>query len=86
MHYAVLRSLAENRSEKKTFEQLRALRKRHIWPTSNEINDKKKGDSISEYEAVLWKMSEHCNFEEKANEYIRDRFCFFFVEVKDQKI
>ena len=39
--------------------------------------------SISKYVTLLRKMSEHCNFEEKVNEHIRDRLV---VGVKNEKI
>lgn len=90
-NYAILRGLAENRPEQKTFEELCILMERHIRPAPNEIHerflfntrDKQEGESISEYVATLRKMSEHCNFEEKVNEHIRDRLV---VGVKDEKI
>ena len=90
-HYAVLKRLAENKPEEKTFEELCILMERHIRPTTNVIHerflfntrDKKEDESISEYVTLLRKMSEHCNFEKKVNEHIHDRLV---VGVKDEKI
>ena len=56
-HYAVLRGLAENKPEEKTFEELCTLMERHIRPAPNVIHerflfntrDKKEEESISEY-------------------------------------
>lgn len=36
-HYAVLKGIAENRLEEKTFEQLYVLMERYIRPVPNEI-------------------------------------------------
>ena len=60
---------------------------KHIRPAPNEIKERfllntREGES-SEYLAVLWKMSEHCNFEEKVNENIRNHLG---VRVEDEKM
>ena len=73
------------------FEELCTLMERHIRLAPNVIHErflfntraKKEDESISEYVTLLRKMSEHCNFEEKVNEHIRDRLV---VGVKDEKI
>ena len=90
-YYTVPRGLAENKPEEKTFEELCTLMERPIRPAPNVIDekflfntrDKKEDESISEYVTLLRKMSEHCNFEKKVNEHIRD--CLV-VGVKDEKI
>ena len=90
-HYAVLRGLAENKPEEKTFEELCTLMERHIRPALNGVHerflfntrDKKEDKSISEYVTLLRKILEHCNFEEKVNEHIR---VHLVVGVKDEKI
>ena len=90
-HYAVLKGLTENKLEEKMFEELCTLMESHIRPALNVIHerflfntrDKKEDESISEYVTLLRKMSEHCNFEEKVNEHLRDRLV---VGVKDEKI
>ena len=90
-HYAILKGLTENKPEEKTFEDLCTLMERHIRPAPNVIHerflfntsDKKEDESISEYVTLLRKMSEHCNFEEKVNEHIRDRLV---VGVKEEKL
>ena len=90
-HYAILRGLAENKPEEETFKELCTLMERHIRPAPNVIHgrflfntrDKKEDESISEYVTLWRKMSEHCNFEEKVNEHIRDHLV---VGVKDEKI
>ena len=90
-HYAVLRGLAENKPEEKTFKELCTLMEKHIRPAPNVIHErflfntrnKKEDESISEYVTLLRKMSEHCNFEKKVNEHRCDRLV---VGVKDEKI
>ena len=90
-HYAVLRGLAKNKPEEKTFEELCTLMERHIRLALNVIHerflfntrDKKEDKSISEYVTLLRKMSEHCILEKKVNKHIHDRLV---VGVKDEKI
>ena len=90
-NYSVLRGLADNQPEEKTFDELAELMKRHLKPAPNVIHerfmfntrDKKEGESINEYVAVLRKMSEHCDFQDKVSECIRDRLV---VGLKDSKI
>ena len=47
------------------------------------MGNKKEGNSISEYVAVLRKISEPCNFKEKVKEDIQNRLV---LGVKDEKI
>ena len=80
--YKLLRSLCQNDTSSKTYQQLVSILKEHLNPTPNTIaerfhfykRDRKTGESIHEYVAELRKMSEHCSFGANLNDYLRDRF------------
>lgn len=63
---------------------------RHIHPVPNEIHEhflfysseKSDSEAISQYVAMLKKLSEKCNFGNKINEHFRDRL---LVGVRDEK-
>ena len=49
--------------------------------------DRKTGETVAEYLAILRKLSEHCEFGEKLEEYLRDRLvCGLNSERVQQKL
>ena len=80
--YKLLRSLVVEEVKTKTFEQLVKVLKEHLQPAPNVIaqrfrfykRDRKTGESVNDYIAELRRLSEHCEFGEKLDEYLRDRF------------
>ena len=61
---------------------LKQLLTDHINPKPNEIaqrfvfyrRDRRAGESVKDYIAQLRKLSEHCNFADKLEEHLRDKF------------
>nr|XP_047141340.1 uncharacterized protein K02A2.6-like [Hydra vulgaris] len=93
--YKLLRSLCENDTKNKSFTQLIKLMRDHLKPTPNFIaqrfqfykRDRKEGESVNGYITELRRLSEHCEFSEKLNDYLRDRFvCGLNNENVQQKL
>ena len=93
--YKLIRSLCENDTKNKTFTQIIMLMRNHLKPTPNFIaqrfqfykRDRKEAESINEYIMELRRLSEHCEFSEKLNDYLRDRFvCGLNNENVQQKL
>ena len=89
--YKLIRSLSQNQPTAKSYQQLKDLLLEHINPKPNEISqrfvfyrrDRKTGETVKDYVANLRKLSEHCNFSEKLEEHLRDKFvCGFIGSVK----
>ena len=65
----------------KTYAQLTDLVKKHLNPKPNPISERfkfysryrKTSESIANYVASLRQLTEHCGFEQRVNEMIRDR-------------
>ena len=80
--YKLIRSLSQNQPTAKSYQQLKDLLLEHINPKPNEISqrfvfyrrDRKTGETVKDYVANLRKLSEHCNFSEKLEEHLRDKF------------
>ena len=79
--YKLLRSLSDHKPLEKNFDELVQLLKNHLQPKPNVIaqrfkffkRDRKQGESISVYISDLRTLSEHCEFNENLDEYLRDR-------------
>ena len=93
--YKLLRSLSQNNPTSKTYEQLKKLLLDHINPTPNEISqrfvfyrrDRRAGETVKDYIAELRRLSEHCKFDEKLEENLRDKFvCGLNDGVVQQKL
>ena len=93
--YKLLRSLCQNDTKNKSFEQLVALLRNHLQPAPNMIaerykfykRDRKTGETVSAYIAELRRLSEHCKFGELLNDYLRDKFvCGLNSERVQQKL
>ena len=93
--YKLIRSLAQNKPSEKSYDELTKLMKDHLQPKPNEIaeryvfynRERKDGESIKDYVAELWKLSEHCNFGEKLEESLRDKLvCGMNIEKIQQKL
>ena len=80
--YKLLRSLAQNEPTSKTYSELKKLMLDHLHPKPNEIaqryvfykRDRRAGESVQGYMAILRKLSEHSNFDNNLHESLRDRF------------
>jgi hypothetical protein len=80
--YKLLRSLCNNDPKGKTFAQLCTLLQDHLSPCPNVIahrfkffkRDRMSSESMSQYLAELRKLSEHCEFQDKLDEQLRDKF------------
>ena len=80
--YKLLRALSQNNPTAKTYDVLKQLLSDHINPKPNEIaqrfvfyrRDRRSGESVKDYVAQLRKLSEHCNFADKLEEHLRDKF------------
>ena len=93
--YKLLRSLCQNAPGTKTYEELKAAMKNHLQPAPNVIaerfrfykRDRKAGETVAVYLAELRKLSEYCEFLDKLDEYLRDRFvCGLNSERVQQKL
>ena len=93
--YKLIRSLAQNKPTEKSYDELKALLTEHLNPKPNEIaqryvfykRDRRNGETVKDYIASLRKLSEHCNFAEKLEEHLRDRFvCGLNDEKVQQKL
>ena len=93
--YKLIRSLSQNQPTEKTYDQLKTLLLEHINPKPNEIaqrfvfyrRDRRTGETVKDYVAELRKLSEHCNFNEKLEEHLRDKFvCGLNDGVVQQKL
>ena len=93
--YKLLRSLCQNDTKSRTFEQLVEILKNHLQPKPNVIaerfkfykRDRLNGESVSCYIAELRKLSEYCEFGDRLNEYLRDRLvCGLNSERVQQKL
>ncbi|XP_039629428.1 uncharacterized protein LOC120541637 [Polypterus senegalus] len=81
--YGLLRSLlAPEKPRDKTFDQIKAVLQQHFSPKPLVITERfrfhkrnqAEGESVSQYVAVLKKLSEHCEFGAYLEEALRDRF------------
>jgi hypothetical protein len=93
--YKLLRALSQNNPTAKSFDELKQLLLEHINPKPNEISqrfvfyrrDRRTGESVKDYIAELRKLSEHCNFNDKLEEHLRDKFvCGLSDAVVQQKL
>ena len=93
--YKLLRSLAGNNVKDKSMEELCKLMKDHLQPAPNSIaqrfhfykRDRKNGETVGAYVAVLRKLSEYCEFGDKLDDYLRDRLvCGLNSERVQQKL
>ena len=93
--YKLLRALSQNSPTGKSYAELKQLLSDHINPKPNEISqrfvfyrrDRRVGESVKDYVAELRKLSEHCNFNEKLEEHLRDKFvCGLNDGVVQQKL
>ena len=93
--YKLIRSLAQNKPTKKSYDELKTLMVEHLNPKPNEIaqryvfykRDRRNGETVKDYVAALRKLSEHCNFAEKLEDHLRDRFvCGLNDEKVQQKL
>ena len=93
--YKLLRSLCQNDTKAKTYEELIKLLTDHLSPKPNDIatrftfykRDRNNGESVNEYVAELRRLSENCNFGDTLNTYLRDRFvCGLNSESVQQKL
>nr|XP_047132680.1 uncharacterized protein K02A2.6-like [Hydra vulgaris] len=93
--YKLIRSLCENDTKNKSFTQIVKLMKDHLKPIPNSIaqrfqfykRDRKDEESVSGYITELRRLSEHCEFGENLNDYLRDRFvCGLNNENVQQKL
>ena len=93
--YKLLRSLCQNDTSAKTFDQLKATMKDHLQPKPNEIaeryrfykRDRKTGESVNGFIAEMRKLSAHCGFGQTLNEYLHDRLvCGLNCERVQQKL
>ena len=80
--YSLVRKLcAPQKPSEKTFEELCTLLQEHQNPKPSVIVQRfrfnsrvrKQGESVSNYVAELRKLSEHCEYDDKVEEMIRDR-------------
>ena len=90
-----MRSLCQNDTKAKSYQELVDLMTEHLNPKPNEIakhfsfykRDRKSGESVNEYIAELRRLSENCNFGENLDTYLRDRFvCGLNCESVQQKL
>ncbi len=80
--YKLLRCLSQNKPQEKTYAQLKELLLEHINPPPNVISqrflfhrrERRTGETVKTYVAELRKLSEHCNFGERLEEDLRDKF------------
>ena len=93
--YKLIRSLAQNKPTEKTYDELKQLMVEHLNPKPNEIaqryvfykRDRRTGETVKDYVAALRKLSEHCNFAEKLEDHLRDKFvCGLNDERVQQKL
>ena len=93
--YKLIRSLAQNKPTEKSYKELKDLMVEHLNPKPNEIaqryvfykRDRRNGETVKDYVAALRKLSEHCNFAEKLEDHLRDRFvCGLNDEKVQQKL
>ena len=93
--YKLIRSLSQNQPTTKSYGDLKTLLLEHINPKPNEISqrfvfyrrDRRSGETVKDYVAELRKLSEHCNFNEKLEEHLRDKFvCGLNDGVVQQKL
>ena len=93
--YKLIRSLCQNSTSDKSFEQLVTVMKQHLQPTPNVISERYRfykhdritGESVTTYISELRKLSEHCQFADKLNEYLRDKLvCGLNSERVQQKL
>ena len=93
--YKLIRSLSQNQPTAKSYGDLKTLLLEHINPKPNEISqrfvfyrrDRRNGETVKDYVAELRKLSEHCNFNEKLEEHLRDKFvCGLNDGVVQQKL
>ena len=93
--YKLLRSLAQNKPNEKSYAQLKTLLTEHLSPKPNEIaqryvfykRDRRTGETVKDYVAALRKLSEHCNFADKLEDHLRDKFvCGLNDERLQQKL
>ena len=93
--YKLLRSLVGESVKTKSFAELSTAMKDHLKPAPNEIaerfrffkRDRSSGESVNEYITELRRLSEHCEFKEALNTYLRDRFvCGLSSESVQQKL
>ena len=93
--YKLLRSLAQNEPTLKTYAELTKLLLDHLNPKPNEIaqryvfykRDRRAGETVKDFVAELRKLSEHCNFAEKLDDHLRDKFvCGLNDEKVQQKL
>ena len=77
-----MRSLSQNAPTSKTYKELKDLLLEHLDPKPNEISqrfvfyrrDRRSGETVKDYIAELRKISEHCNFDTRLEENLRDKF------------
>ena len=89
--YNLLRGLANNKPAEKSYDELVKLMQGHLYPAPNPIaerfkfnnRDRQASETISDYVAVLRKLSEHCNYGDTLDDMIRDRLV---CGVRDEKI
>ena len=80
--YKLVRSLSQNAPTSKTYKELKELLLEHLDPKPNEISqrfvfyrrDRRSGENVKNYIAELRRLSEHCNFQTKLEEHLRDKF------------
>ncbi|XP_057298423.1 uncharacterized protein K02A2.6-like [Hydractinia symbiolongicarpus] len=89
--YQLLRGLSNNDPASKSYDQLVQLMKDHLYPTPNSIaerfrfntRDRQPSETISQYLAVLRRLSEHCEYGETLDDMLRDRLV---CGIKEEKI
>ena len=93
--YKLIRSLAQNKPTDKSYDELKDLMIEHLNPKPNEIaqryvfykRDRRNGETVKDYVAALRKLSEHCNFADKLEDHLRDKFvCGLNDERVQQKL
>ena len=93
--YKLLRSLVGEQVRTKSLAELIASMKDHLKPAPNVIaeryrfykRDRASGESVNAYITELRRLSEHCDFKDGLNTYLRDRFvCGLNSESIQQKL
>ena len=93
--YKLLRSLVGEEVKTKSIADLSKAMKDHLRPAPNVIaerfhffkRDRASGESVNGYITELRRLSEHCDFKDELNTYLRDRFvCGLNSEPIQQKL
>lgn len=93
--YKLLRSLVGEEVKNTSLADLSKAMKEHLKPAPNEIaerfrffkRDRTSGESVNGYITELRRLSEHCDFKDELNTYLRDRFvCGLNSESVQQKL